>query len=82
MMTPELCRHGPFSYVGLYPDCPGMPDYMLTTPTFDKVTIRLDPKYYKEKELVITAVRPGNDARFDQRGEVERKETCRLSYQP
>ena len=26
------------------------------------MTIRLDPKYYKEKELVITAVRPGNDA--------------------
>lgn len=29
-----------FSMIGLYPDCPGMPDYMLTTPTFDKVTIR------------------------------------------
>ena len=51
-----------FSMIGLYPDCPGMPDYTLTTPTFDKVTIQLDPKYYKEKELVITAVRPGDNA--------------------
>ena len=25
----------------------------MTTPVFDKVTIRLDPKWYKEKELVI-----------------------------
>ena len=48
--------------IGLYPDCPGMPDYTLTTPTFDKVTIQLDPKYYKEKELVITTVRPGDNA--------------------
>ena len=38
-----------FSMIGLYPDCPGMPDYTLTTPTFDKVTIQLDPKYYKKK---------------------------------
>ena len=51
-----------FSMIGLYPDCPGMPDYTLTTPTFDKVTIQLDPKYYKEKELVITTVRPGDNA--------------------
>lgn len=42
-----------FSMIGLYPDCPGMPDYMLTTPTFDKVTIRLDPKYYKEKNWLL-----------------------------
>lgn len=42
-----------FSMIGLYPDCPGMPDYTLTTPTFDKVTIRLDPKYYKEKNWLL-----------------------------
>lgn len=53
-----------FSMMGFYPDCPGMPDYTLTTPTFNKVTIKLDPKYYKEKELVIEAVRPDANADY------------------
>lgn len=35
--------------IGFYPDCPGLPEYTLTTPVFNKVTIRLDPKWYKEK---------------------------------
>ncbi|MDR0940315.1 MAG: GH92 family glycosyl hydrolase [Mediterranea sp.] len=42
-----------FNMIGLYPDCPGVPEYTLTTPVFSKVTIRLDPKWYKAKELVI-----------------------------
>jgi len=42
-----------FNMIGFYPDCPGLPEYTLTTPVFDKVTIRLNPKWYKEKELVI-----------------------------
>ena len=42
-----------FSMMGFYPDCPGLPEYTLTTPVFDKVVIRLDPKWYREKELVI-----------------------------
>lgn len=53
-----------FSMMGLYPDCPGVPEYMLTTPTFDKVTIQLDPAYYKERELVIEAVRPSASADY------------------
>ena len=40
-----------------YADCPGLPEYTLTAPVFDKVTIRLDPKWYKEKELVIESNR-------------------------
>lgn len=43
-----------FSMLGFYPDCPGIPEYTLTTPAFDKIIIRLDPRYYKQKELVIT----------------------------
>lgn len=43
-----------FSMLGFYPDCPGLPEYTLTTPAFDKITIRLDPRYYKQKELIIT----------------------------
>lgn len=42
-----------FSMMGFYPDCPGVPEYTLTTPVFDKVILRLDPRYYKEKELII-----------------------------
>ncbi len=30
-----------FSMMGLYPDVPGVPEYTLTTPVFDKVTINL-----------------------------------------
>ncbi|MCP3894378.1 MAG: glycoside hydrolase family 92 protein [Bacteroides sp.] len=42
-----------FNMIGFYPDCPGSPEYTLTTPVFDKVTIRLSPEYYKETELII-----------------------------
>lgn len=50
-----------FSMMGFYPDCPGMPEYTLTAPTFDKVTIRLDPSYYKKKELIIKFSRSGGE---------------------
>ena len=43
-----------FSMMGLYPDCPGVPEYTLTTPTFDKITIKLNPKYHGRDRLVIT----------------------------
>ncbi len=42
-----------FSMMGFYPDCPGKPSYMLTTPTFDKITLTLDKNFYPEGELVI-----------------------------
>ena len=43
-----------FSMLGLYPDIPGEPQYTLTLPTFDKVTIKLDKKYYPAGTLTIT----------------------------
>lgn len=49
-----------FSMMGFYPECPGRPDYTLTTPVFDKITIQLDPKYYKTDRVVITTVKPQN----------------------
>ena len=57
-----------FSMMGFYPDCPSTPDYTLTTPTFQKVTIQLDPRYYKQKELVISksAVSSTGDAGYIQ----------------
>ena len=39
--------------MGFYPDCPSVPYYTLTTPTFSKITIHLDPKYYAQDKLVI-----------------------------
>lgn len=53
-----------FSMLGFYPDCPGLPEYTLTAPTFDKVTIQLDTRYYPQKELVIKTVRPTSDANY------------------
>lgn len=43
------------SMMGVYPACPARPDYVITTPSFDKVTIELDPKFYPENELIIEA---------------------------
>lgn len=42
-----------FSMMGFYPACPGDKDFVLTSPTFDKVTIQLDPKFYPKGKLVI-----------------------------
>lgn len=42
--------------MGIYPPCPAKAEYVITTPTFDKVTIALDPNYYSKKELVIEAI--------------------------
>ena len=42
-----------YSMMGIYPISPGDPKYTITTPMFDKITIQLDSKYYKKKELVI-----------------------------
>jgi predicted alpha-1,2-mannosidase len=42
-----------YSMMGIYPIAPGDPIYTITTPMFDKVTIQLDPKYYKKKSIVI-----------------------------
>lgn len=44
-----------FSMMGIYPDCPGSPYYTITTPAFDKVTLHLDPQYYPQGDITITA---------------------------
>lgn len=42
-----------FSMMGLYPDVPGVPEYVLTAPTFDRITIRFDPTWYGSDRLII-----------------------------
>jgi len=48
-----------FSMMGFYPDCPGAPEYTLTTPTFDKVEITLDPTLCGGKDH-LTITKSGN----------------------
>ena len=42
-----------FSMMGLYPVSPAEAIYAVTSPVFDKITIQLDSRYYKENNLVI-----------------------------
>lgn len=51
--TGTLSTWAIFNMIGFYPDCPGLPEYTLTTPVFDKVVIKLDPKWYKDSSLII-----------------------------
>ena len=41
--------------IGLHQACPGDPRFELFSPLFDKVTIKLDPKYAKGGTFTITA---------------------------
>lgn len=42
-----------YSMMGIYPVSPADPFYTITTPRFDKITLHLDPNYYKNGTLVI-----------------------------
>lgn len=42
-----------YAMMGIYPVSPGDPLYAITTPMFDKITIQLDQRYYKNASLVI-----------------------------
>jgi predicted alpha-1,2-mannosidase len=42
-----------YSMMGIYPIVPGEPVYTITTPMFDKITIKLDSNYYKKESIVI-----------------------------
>lgn len=47
-----------------------MPEYTLTTPTFDKVTITLNPDFYSQKELVIEVANKESDSDYIKRVEM------------
>lgn len=51
-----------YSMMGFYPACPGSLDYVVTSPTFDKITIKLNRKYYPKSELIIDTDRVGDKA--------------------
>ncbi len=68
-----------FSMMGFYPDCPGVPYYTLTTPTFKKVIIHLDTKYYDKDKLVIETEGTGDYIRSISLG--GKKSGYRVSHQ-
>ncbi|WP_223826678.1 GH92 family glycosyl hydrolase [Flagellimonas sp. S3867] len=43
-----------FSMMGIYPISPANPVYAVSIPTFDKITIHLNPKYYNNTSIQIT----------------------------
>lgn len=42
-----------FGMMGFYPDCPGSLNYAITTPSFNKITIALNPTFYKGNSFII-----------------------------
>ncbi|MHB8579271.1 MAG: GH92 family glycosyl hydrolase [Ignavibacteriaceae bacterium] len=42
-----------FSMLGFYPVCPASEYYQLSIPSFDKITIHLNSKYYSGKKFII-----------------------------
>ena len=66
-----------FNMMGFYPDCPGEPAYTLSTPVFDKVTIKLDPKYWGRDQLVIETERPSAESLYIREMELGGKKLSR-----
>lgn len=63
--TGTLSAWAVFNMMGFYPECPGRPDYTITTPVFDRITISLDIRFYKTEKLVISTQKPdGNEVRY------------------
>ena len=72
-----------FNMIGFYPDCPGEPSYTLSTPVFDKVTIRLDAEVWGRGQLVIETERPSDDSLYIREMELggKRLSHFRISHQ-
>ena len=51
-----------FSMMGFYPACPGDLNYVLTSPSFDKVTLRLNTQFYPNGNIVIETVKQDSNA--------------------
>lgn len=66
-----------FNMMGFYPDCPGAPDYTLSTPVFDRVVIHLDAKTWGRDRLVIETERPSAESLYIRRMELGGKQLTR-----
>jgi len=61
-----------YSMMGSYPSSPAEPNYAITTPVFDKITIKLDSRYYKNKQLVIEKNGEGKIEHIEMNGKVKK----------
>lgn len=50
-----------YAMMGIYPVSPGDPVYTISSPVFDKVTIRLNPDYYSGDSIIIQSMAKNND---------------------
>lgn len=62
---------------GFHPVCPGDNVYILTSPVFDEVTIRLDPDYYTGGDFKIKAVNNSKENIYIQSATLNGKELDR-----
>ena len=67
---------------GIHPVCPGDPRFEITSPVFDKITIRLDQNYAEGKQFVIEAKNNSPVNRYIQRAVLNGKayNKCYLDY--
>ncbi len=68
--TGTLSAWAIFSMMGFYPDCPGLPEYALTSPVFDRICIKLDRRYYPKAALRIHVQRKSPSDKYIQRIEI------------
>lgn len=72
-----------FSMMGFYPDNPANPSYTLTTPTFSKIVLHLDKRYYPNGDITIECKKPHEKAWAIERMKLGGKtlNTYRISHQ-
>lgn len=64
-----------FNMMGFYPDCPGVAEYTLTTPVFNKITIKLNPRWHPTDTLVIETNRTAPGTLYIDQVFLENKKT-------
>lgn len=70
------------SAIGLHQYCPGDTRVEITSPVFDKVTVRLDSDYYSGRRFVIKAVDNSPENIYIQRAELNGKplDACHIDF--
>lgn len=68
-----------YSMMGIYPSTPADPNYTITSPIFDKITIHLNDTYYKNKQLVIKKEGQGKIKHIEINGKI--KKTYFITHQ-
>lgn len=51
-----------FNMLGFYPDCPGKASYTLVAPTFDKVVLSLDKRFWPNETVTLVTEKESDDA--------------------